>query len=192
MAGGTISVDREELERLRSPANLELLRRQAAGEEAEPVDVSALAATGAGYGYGFEPLTLARLSYLYMIDSPFVLGSDSGEAAVAGVICAAYVLTSGGESMAPIIAASRIEAALGRCLESADSDGRYRTYLDSVAAAATARADFEVAAHEWWHRELGQAALEDVVAAIEQCIADAQTALLRLPSAGDDDEKKTR
>ncbi len=193
MASGTITVGRDELERLRSPANLELLRRQAAGEEPDPVDVSELAAAGAGYAFGLEPLTLARLSYLYMIDSPFVLGAADGEAAVAGVITAAYVLATGGESMAPVIAATRIEAALGRCLETADTEARYSAYLDRVASAASARADFEIAAHEWWHRELGTAALEDVVGAIEQCIADAQTALLRLPAAapGEEDEKKT-
>lgn len=193
MPAGTISVDRDELERLRSPANLERLRRQAAGEEPETVDVSELAAAGAGYAYELEPMTLARLSYLYMIDSPFVLGTVDGEAAVAGVITAAYVLATGGESMAPVIAATRIEAALGRCLETADTDARYAVYLDRVAAAASARADFEVSAHEWWHRELGTAALEDVVGAIEQCIADAQTALLRLPNSEPEatDEKKT-
>ena len=98
--------------------------------------------------------------------------------------------------MAPVIAAERIEAALGRCLDAADNDGRFGLYLDRVASAASARAEFEIAAHEWWHRSLGTVPLEDVVGAIEQCVSDAHKALMRLPGdpapEAEENEKKTR
>tara|TARA_R110000765_G_scaffold39279_3_gene85525 strand:- start:51 stop:635 length:585 start_codon:yes stop_codon:yes gene_type:complete len=191
--GGTVQMSKEEFAKFKAnPGAFEKFREGLNGENL-PVDddaeLDSIAAAGHGYAFGIPPATLATISYLQMVDSPFV--DQTREPVFRDIALSAYIICEGGGAMSPVFAAKRMEAAVDRQGTPTDPE-LYSVYLDQIARIQSAYGEIEAAAHCWFADNVPTDKTLEVLAAVQQSVQDFFEAFNRAgPGEDDNAEKKT-
>ena len=190
--GGTVQMSKEDFAKFKAnPGAFEKFREGLNGENL-PVDddaeLDSIAAAGHGYGYGVPPVTLATISYLQMVESPFL--DTTREPEFRDIVISTFIICEGGGAMSPVFAAKRMEAAVDRQGAPTDPE-RYAVYLDQVARIQGAYGELETAAHEWFSANVPQGDTVAMSEAVRESVQDFFAAFSRVGTGDDDAEKKT-